>query len=110
MSDDFGYDYDQASEEASAKRTKAQQDAIDQESADFQSTFSTPAGERTLHAIYKYCRQMQGTWVTPDIDPNGRYMTYLEGRRSVILKIMAHLQRQDSEIIERVRDLAQKGA
>ena len=77
--------------------------------SDYQSTFSTPAGERTLLSLYDFCKQMRTTFRVSAADPMGRESAYLEGRRSVILKILEHLHMDDVEIINRARNLALKG-
>jgi hypothetical protein len=98
-----GSEYDPSPEDQAAAADRMA--ALEEVRADFIATFSTPAGEKTLLSLYDFCRQMRTTY-TQD-DPNGRHMTYLEGRRSVILMVLEHLHMDDVEIIERARKLAQ---
>lgn len=103
MQDGSEYELDEEEQRAAAQRMAA----LEEIRSDYQATFSTPAGEKTLVSLYDFCRQMRSTFVTPEADPNGRYMTYLEGRRSVVLMILEHLQMDDVQIIEAARKLAQ---
>ncbi len=67
------------------------------------ATFENINGEKTLLWLYDFCRQLRPTYVRGGSTDD---MLYMEGRRSVILKIMEHLQIDDVEIIERSRRLA----
>ncbi len=86
------------------------QERLEELQSDYQRCFNTPAGEKVLLSLYDFCRQMKTTFISPDADPNGRYMTLLEGRRSVILEILKYLTIDDREIIERMRDAARKAS
>ena len=61
-------------------------DDLEEIRSDFQSTFSTPAGERTLLSLYDFCKQMRTTFRASATES-----AFLEGRRSVLLKILEHL-------------------
>jgi len=70
--------------------------------SDFQRTFSTPSGERSLAFLYQYCRQNRTTYVQGDSHDTA----FFEGKRDVILMIMSKIHVDDAEIINRSRDRA----
>ena len=106
-------EYEDIDDEFDAKAlaaAAAEQERLEELQSDYQQCFQTPAGEKVLLSLYDFCRQMKSTFVSPDADPHGRYMTLLEGRRSVILEILKYLTIDDREIIERMRDAARKAS
>ena len=73
---------------------------------DFIATFGTPAGERVFEYLYAKCRQNKSTYSQGQ---DVTHTAFLEGRRSVVLDIMAMLTLDDLQIIERARNRALMG-
>jgi len=69
----------------------------------FLGTFDTPAGRRVLLYLYTWCRQNKSTYSQGQ---DVTHTAFLEGRRSVVLKIMEMMNLDDMTIIERARNAA----
>ena len=89
-------------EEANAATAKTMEN-LEELRRELQATFDNPHGEKTLIWLYDFCRQIRPTYIRGASKDD---MLYLEGRRSVILKILEHLKMDDNEIIDRARRLA----
>ena len=92
-------------EEQSAAVAEADKaiDAQERLRDDFVATFNTPAGERVFEHLYVSCRQNKPTYSKGQ---DVTHTAYLEGRRSVVLEIMAFLTLDDMTIIDRARNRA----
>jgi hypothetical protein len=91
-------------EEAAKEDYRESEKNLKELRAELAKTFDNPNGELTLIWLHDFCRQLRPTY---GLGGSRDDMLYLEGRRSVILKILEHLQMDDVEIIERSRRLAQ---
>ena len=92
-------------EEHAASLAEAEKSIEAQETLrdDFVATFSTPAGERVFEYLYAKCRQNKSTYSQGQ---DVTHTAFLEGRRSVVLDIMAMLTLDDLQIIDRARNRA----
>lgn len=89
--------------------TQAAEDALEANSQireDYIATFSTPAGERVLRDLYRWCRQNRSTYSQGQ---DVTHTAFLEGRRSVVLRIMECIHMDDMDIIRRAREAALRG-
>lgn len=66
----------------------------------YQKTFNNPEGRKVLADLRRFCRATQ-----PTADVNNVYTTYLlEGRREVFLRILAHLNLTEEDIIHLIEE------
>jgi hypothetical protein len=101
MSEAHGFTPDEtAASTAQAEETFADQTALRD---DYIATFSSPHGEKVFEHLYAACRQNRSTYSRGQ---DVTHTAFLEGRRSVVLDIMAMLTLDDMTIIERARNRA----
>jgi len=101
MSESIGFTEEET--KAAAKSAEFDADRQSQLRDDFVSTFSTAPGERVFEHLYVSCRQNKPTYSKGQ---DVTHTAYLEGRRSVVLEIMAFLTLDDMTIIDRARNRA----
>lgn len=66
----------------------------------YKKTFDNPEGRKVLADLRRFCRA-----TVPTADVNNVQTTYLlEGRREVFLRIAAHLNLTDEDVIQLVED------
>lgn len=66
----------------------------------YRKTFDNPEGRKVLADLRRFCRA-----TTPTANVDNVYATYLlEGRREVFLRIMAHLNLTEEDVIKLVEE------
>jgi len=66
----------------------------------YHQTFNTPAGQKVLADLRRFCRA-----TTPTADLNNPNATYLmEGRREVWLRLQAHLQLTEDDMYNLIEE------
>lgn len=66
----------------------------------YRNTFNNPEGRKVLADLRRFCRATQ-----PTADVNNVNATFLlEGRREVFLRILAHLNLTDEDVIQLIEE------